>query len=401
MQTTNFKNVPFCWPQGFKSDGLHSGLKKAADQLDLGWLCSAVPAQAAGMYTTNRFCAAPTALTKKLVSTNHQLQAIVMNSVIANSCTGSKGEENVRYEQKLVAQKLGITPELIGVASTGLIGAQLPMEKISSGIAQLQLTTNLNVTKAILTTDTHSKKISLQFTIGQKLCTISGFAKGSGMIAPNMATMLGFITTDAAIAPQALQSLLSKLTDKTFNQITVDGDTSTNDMVLVLANGLAGNPTLTPNSPDWSTFEAALHQVLAFLAQQIAGDGEGATKLLEVNVAHAATEMEGQQTAKAIVGSNLVKAAFFGADPNWGRIISTLGMTHAQFDPQQIDLSFNNFQILTASQLQAFNSEKLISSLQQNKIKIDLDLHAGTATGQAWGCDLTYDYVKINATYSS
>lgn len=401
MQTTKIQEVPFCWPQGFKSDGIHTGLKKATDQLDLGWLYSAVPAQAAGMYTTNRFCAAPTAITKQLINKQQQLQAIIMNSAIANSCTGTTGEANVHQEQKLVAQKLKINSNLVGVASTGLIGAQLPMSKITAGINKLQLTTNTKVTQAILTTDTHAKKISLQFKLANQLCTISGFAKGSGMIAPNMATMLGFVTTDVAVAPNVLQQLLSKLTDKTFNQITVDGDTSTNDMVVVLANGQAGNSPLTEAAPDWSIFTAALHQVLAFLAQQIAGDGEGATKLLEVNVNHAATESEGQQVAKALVGSNLVKAAFFGADPNWGRIISTLGMTNAQFNPQQIDLAFNEFQILIASQPQEFERKAVIASLKQNKIKISLDLHAGNASGQAWGCDLTYDYVKINATYSS
>jgi glutamate N-acetyltransferase/amino-acid N-acetyltransferase len=399
--TKKIQKIKFSWPKGFKADGLHAGLKPDPQKLDFGWFFSSTPAQAAGMYTTNRFCAAPTAMTKQLVKQSHQLQAVVVNSAIANSCTGKQGAANVRHERRMIAEKLGIKPELVGVASTGLIGAQLPMDKITAGIKQLQKTTNLKVTEAIMTTDTHPKKISLQFRINEQLCTISGFAKGSGMIAPKMATMLGFVTTDTALAPNVLQPLLQELTDQTFNQITVDGDTSTNDMVLVLANGQAKNTPLKPTDPAWQLFKTALQQVLAFLAQQIAGDGEGATKLLEVNVHQAFNHIEAQQVAKAIVGSNLVKAAFFGADPNWGRIISTLGMTAAHFDPQNIDLAFNQFTILKNSQAVAFDLAAVKASLQQKKILIDLDLHAGKAHGQAWGCDLTYDYVKINAAYST
>ncbi|KRM88962.1 bifunctional glutamate N-acetyltransferase/amino-acid acetyltransferase ArgJ [Liquorilactobacillus vini] len=397
----NIQQIAFRWPIGFKADGIHIGLKPDPQKLDFGWFYSTNPAQAAGMYTTNRFCAAPTALTKQLVSHHHQLQAVVANSAIANSCTGKNGEANVLTERKLIAEKLAIKPDLVGVASTGLIGAQLPMGKISDGIRQLKTAANTKVTEAILTTDTHPKRISLQFKIGEQLCTLSGFAKGSGMIAPNMATMLGFVVTDVALAPNTLQPLLQELTGKTFNQITVDGDTSTNDMILVLANGQAQNLPLTVANPNWQIFKAALHQVLAYLAQQIAGDGEGATKMLEVNVNSATSTDEAQQVAKAIVGSNLVKAAFFGADPNWGRIISTLGMTSAKFDPKNIDLAFNHLLILKHSQPVAFDPKAVSRSLQQARIVIDLNLHAGSATGQAWGCDLTYDYVKINASYST
>ncbi|KRM92104.1 bifunctional ornithine acetyltransferase N-acetylglutamate synthase protein [Liquorilactobacillus cacaonum DSM 21116] len=399
ITTEDFNESTFAWPKGFYSDATHIGLKN--QKLDFGWIYSKVPAKTAGVYTTNKFCAAPTAKTKEIVSKNHELQAIIANSAIANSCTGLQGENDVLTEQALVAKRLDISPELVGVASTGLIGAFLPMDKIEKGISELTLATNTDITKAILTTDTKAKIISVDFDIQGIPCKISGFAKGSGMIHPKMATMLAFVTTDIAIADNTLQPLLSELTDITFNQITVDGDTSTNDMVLTLANGLAGNAPIKENSPDYQLFKAALHFVLQKLAQKIAADGEGATKLVESNVLNAQSSSDAQKIAKAIVGSNLVKAAIFGADPNWGRIISTIGATSADFNPKTIDIKINEFPVVQQSLAVDFDEAQISNSLKKDIITLTVNLNDGDFAGQAWGCDLTYDYVKINATYSS
>ncbi|KRL00884.1 bifunctional glutamate N-acetyltransferase/amino-acid acetyltransferase ArgJ [Liquorilactobacillus capillatus] len=397
--TIKYHEINFTWPKGFYSDGLNAGMRHKRP--DLGWLYSEVPAAAAGVYTTNKVCAAPTTLTKKLITTNQELQALIMNSVFANSCTGSQGMKDALLEQELVAQKLQIKPSLVGVASTGLIGSFLPMDKITAGIAQLKETTSDAVTQAVMTTDTHAKKISVAFKLAGKTCTMTGFAKGSGMIHPNMATMLAFITTDAAIDLTILQKLTSELTDKTFNQITVDGDTSTNDMVVVLANGLAQNKQLTTAGTDLAVFKATLHHVLAFLAQKIAADGEGATKLVEVNVNGATSLPDGQKVAKAIVGSNLVKAALFGNDPNWGRIMSTIGTVDAVFDPQNITIKLNDILVVDHSLAVAFDEKQASTTMAASKVVITVDLHSGSAQGQAWGCDLTYNYVKINASYRS
>lgn len=387
----------FKWPQGFASDGVHAGLRK--ERKDMGWLYSQVPAQAAGCYTTNQFQAAPTALTKKTINIKHELQAMVMNSANANSCTGEQGEKDAATMQAVAAEKLGIAPELVGVASTGLIGANLPMDIVKAGIAKMELTQNTAVTEAILTTDLHPKTITVTCEVGGKTVTISGFCKGSGMIHPKMATMLGFVTSDAKIAGTQLQALLSEEVDSTFNQITVDGDTSTNDMVVVLANGLAENPDLTPDQADYSTFATALHQVLAFLAQAIAADGEGATKLVEANVRGAANGADGQKVAKAIVGSNLLKAAIFGEDANWGRVMSAIGQTDAKVDIHHVSVWLNGLALVENSRSAAFDEAEMKKAMQAKKIVLDVDLNSGDATGQAWGCDLTYKYVQINASY--
>ena len=260
------EEIDFKWPNGFFADGIHAGLRKK--RLDMGWVVSEVPAQSAGVYTTNQFQAAPTKLTKETINKKHELQAIIMNSAVANSCTGIEGTENAHEEQALVASKLGIDKDLVGVASTGVIGVQLPMDKIKQGLAELQKTKNFKVTEAVLTTDTHSKTISVSFEVFGKTCTISGFCKGSGMIKPNMATMLGFVVTDTKVAGQKLQETLVELTNETFNQITVDGDTSTNDMVVVMANGQAmqDEPELSEGS-EYEIFKAALKHVLVFLAK--------------------------------------------------------------------------------------------------------------------------------------
>lgn len=394
--------IEFTWPKGFYSDGLHSGLRKK--RLDLGWLFSEVPASAAGVYTTNKFCAAPTALTKKTIALKQQLQGIVVNSAIANSCTGAQGQQDALTEQLLMAKKLEVKPELIGVASTGVIGETLPMEKIMNGINKLQKTQNAKITEAVLTTDTHPKTISIQFEQAGKICTMSGFCKGSGMIHPKMATMLGFVVTDAKVSGSMLQEMLSNEVETTFNQITVDGDTSTNDMVVTLANGQALEqqiPELIKDTEDYQVFKEVYHQVLSQLAQEIARDGEGATKLVEANVLGAKTKVDAQQVAKAIVGSSLVKTAVFGGDANWGRIIAAIGITAADINVDTVDIYFDDIPVVTQSLGTAFSEEKVAEALSKDKVTITVDLHNGDKKGQAWGCDLTYKYVQINASYRS
>ncbi|MQS52822.1 bifunctional glutamate N-acetyltransferase/amino-acid acetyltransferase ArgJ [Companilactobacillus mishanensis] len=391
--------IPFAWPKGYSSDGVHAGLRE--DRNDMGWIFSEVPAQAAGTYTTNQFQAAPTKLTKNTINQDHKLQAVIMNSANANSCTGKQGDEDALTSQKLVADKLNINANLVGVASTGIIGEMLPMDIIKKGISELKLTDNKEVTTAILTTDKHAKTISVQLDIDGTPVTISGFCKGSGMIHPKMATMLGFVVTDAKVQDGLLQEMLSKEVDTTFNQITVDGDTSTNDMVVTMANGLANNAEITKSSSDYSNFVEAFHAVLAELAKDIASDGEGATKLVEVNVKNAANHDDAQKVSKAIVGSNLVKSAIFGEDPNWGRIVAAIGQTDAKVDIDHTSIWLNKLPLVENSHGAGFDEAEMKKALSSNKITILVDLNSGSSEGQAWGCDLTYNYVRINASYSS
>jgi len=399
---TIYQVIPFTWPKGYKSDGVHAGLRKNPDKKDMGWIYSEVPAQAAGTYTTNQFQAAPTKLTKQTINLNHELQAVVMNTANANSVTGQQGMLDALKMQNLVADKLNLEANLVGVASTGVIGEPLPMDIIAKGIAQLQLLDNAYVTEAVLTTDKHTKTISTQVEISGQTVTISGFCKGSGMIHPKMATMLGFVVTDAKIADGELQEMLSQEVDSTFNQITVDGDTSTNDMVVTMANGLADNEPITNDgSEDYQKFISAYNAVLSELAQDIAADGEGSTKLVEVNVENAATHNDAQKVAKAIVGSNLVKSAIFGEDANWGRIIAAIGQTNAQVDIDHTSVWLNDLPLVDDSHSAGFNEVEMKQALENKKITILVDLNSGNAQGQAWGCDLTYNYVRINATYRS
>ncbi|ATO47369.1 hypothetical protein C5L30_000437 [Companilactobacillus farciminis] len=401
-ETKTYQEVPFTWPKGYKADGVHVGLRKNPNKKDMGWLYSEVPAQAAGTYTTNQFQAAPTKLTKQTINQDHLLQGMVMNTAVANSVTGEQGMIDAKKMQKLAADKMGIDANLVGVASTGVIGENLPMDLIQKGVSQLELLDNDLVTEAILTTDTHPKTISTQIEIDGKTVTISGFCKGSGMIHPKMATMLGFVVTDAKIADGQLQPMLSQQVDKTFNQITVDGDTSTNDMVVTLANGMADNTSISIDDGDnFEKFTDAYNAVLTKLAQDIAEDGEGSTKLVEVNVENAATHADAQKVAKAIVGSNLVKAAIFGEDANWGRIIAAIGQTDAVVDIDHTSVWLNDLPLVDNSHSADFDETVMKEALTDKKITVLVDLNSGTATGQAWGCDLTYNYVRINATYRS
>lgn len=385
-------------PKGFHAAGLHSGLKKT--KKDLGMIYSDVPAAAAAVYTTNQVKAAPIFVTKEAM-VDATIQVVVVNSAYANACTGKIGAENALAMQALAAEQLAVPKETVAVASTGVIGKQLPMEIIEKGIKQIDLPTAnpYDFHEAILTTDTSTKEIVVSAKINGQTVTMAGVAKGSGMIHPNMATMLAFITTDAQISPELLQGILADKTETTFNQITVDGDTSTNDMVLVLANGLAENPVIEIDTPAYETFVEMFQLVSEALAKLIAKDGEGATKLIEVEVVGASNPSDARLAAKKVVGSSLVKTAMFGEDPNWGRIICAVGYAGSQTDPEKIDMWIGQQQLLKHSQPQEFDEAEMKQTLEKEKILITVDLNIGEAKGKAWGCDLTYKYVEVNALY--
>ena len=385
-------------PLGFSADGLHAGFKKK--KLDFGWIVSEVPASVAGVYTTNKVIAAPLLVTKASIQKSQKLQAIVVNSGVANSCTGQQGLDAAYEMQRLTAQKLKIESDLVGLASTGVIGEQLPMDALKNGLSQILLSGKAeDFAEAILTTDTCTKTCVVTEEFGTDLVTMAGVAKGSGMIHPNMATMLAFITCDANISSSTLQAALSQHVETTFNQITVDGDTSTNDMVLVMANGCRQNEEILPDTEEFEKFSKMLHYLMADLAKKIAKDGEGATKLIEVNVRHAKDEQSGRMIAKSVVGSSLVKTAIFGQDPNWGRILAAIGYAGADVSVDDIDIWIEGIPVMQASSPVAFDPEETSDAMAGELLTLTIDLHDGDAEAQAWGCDLSYDYVKINALY--
>ena len=385
-------------PLGFSADGLHAGFKKK--KLDFGWIVSEVPASVAGVYTTNKVIAAPLLVTKASIQKSQKLQAIVVNSGVANSCTGQQGLDAAYEMQRLTAQKLKIEPDLVGLASTGVIGEQLPMDALKNGLSQILVSGKAeDFAEAILTTDTCTKTCVVTEEFGTDLVTMAGVAKGSGMIHPNMATMLAFITCDANISSATLQAALSQHVETTFNQITVDGDTSTNDMVLVMANGCRQNEEILPDTEEFEKFSKMLRYLMADLAKKIAKDGEGATKLIEVNVRHAKDEQSGRMIAKSVVGSSLVKTAIFGQDPNWGRILAAIGYARADISVDNIDIWIAGIPVMQASTPVAFNPEETSDAMAGELLILTIDLHDGDAEAQAWGCDLSYDYVKINALY--
>ena len=385
-------------PLGFSADGLHAGFKKK--KLDFGWIVSEVPASVAGVYTTNKVIAAPLLVTKASIQKSQKLQAIVVNSGVANSCTGQQGLDAAYDMQRLTAQKLKIEPDLVGLASTGVIGEQLPMDALKNGLSQILVSGKAeDFAEAILTTDTCTKTCVVTEEFGSDLVTMAGVAKGSGMIHPNMATMLAFITCDANISSATLQKALSQHVESTFNQITVDGDTSTNDMVLVMANGCRQNEEILPDTEEFEKFSKMLRYLMADLAKKIAKDGEGATKLIEVNVRHAKDEQSGRMIAKSVVGSSLVKTAIFGQDPNWGRILAAIGYAGADVSVDNIDIWIAGIPVMRASTPVTFNPEETSDAMAGELLILTIDLHDGDAEAQAWGCDLSYDYVKINALY--
>ncbi|MER1999653.1 MAG: bifunctional glutamate N-acetyltransferase/amino-acid acetyltransferase ArgJ [Lysinibacillus sp.] len=401
MKKLSGKNV--VTPQGFKAAGIHSGIKHK--KKDLAILVSDVPASVAGVFTTNVVQAAPLKVTKEVVYNTGKMQAMIVNSGNANACTGKQGVADAYEMQALAAEKLGIDPNLVGVASTGVIGEIMNLEPVRKGVQLLNpqddLESSIDFAQAILTTDTIMKNSVYATKVDGKEVIVAGTAKGSGMIEPNMATMLGFITTDAKIESDVLQQALKDITDLTFNAITVDGDTSTNDSVIVMANGLAGNETLTPEHPEWDNFFAALQLVSQDLAKAIARDGEGATKLIEVEVDGAASDEEARKVAKSVVGSSLVKSAVFGCDANWGRIIAAVGYSGQTVDPDKITIQIGGATMVRNGEPVQFSEEDLIEILKQHEVKICVSLGVGSGHGYAWGCDLTYDYVQINASYRS
>ena len=401
MKKLSSKNIVS--PKGFTAAGVHCGIKHK--KKDLAILVSDVPASVAGVFTTNAVQAAPLKVTKEVVYGTKKMQAMIVNSGNANACTGKQGIADAYEMQRLAAQKLGIAENLVGVASTGVIGEIMKMEPIKKGMEMLlpdsKLENGIDFSQAILTTDTVMKNTTYATIIDGKEVIVSGTAKGSGMIEPNMATMLGFITTDANIESDELQKALSNVTDCTFNSITVDGDTSTNDTVVVMANGLAGNEPLSPAHPDWENFYTALRLVSEDLAKSIARDGEGATKLIEVEVDGAISDEEARNLAKTVVGSPLVKTAVFGCDANWGRIIAAVGYSGAVVDPDKITIKIGGATMVENGEPIKFSEEVLIEILKQHEVKIYVSLEVGEGHGFAWGCDLTYDYVQINASYRS
>ncbi|CAG7656130.1 bifunctional glutamate N-acetyltransferase/amino-acid acetyltransferase ArgJ [Paenibacillus allorhizosphaerae] len=389
-------------PNGFRAGGLHCGLKKT-QRHDLGVIVCEVPAQAAGVYTLNQFQAAPLKVTQESIAAGGKLQVMLVNSGNANACTGKQGEDDARAMRSAAAKAFGVTDHLVGVTSTGVIGELLPMPKVLSGIEKLPAETRADggddFCQAILTTDLVKKEICVRLTVGGRTVHIAGAAKGSGMIHPNMATMLGFMTTDANIDSAMLQKLLNEVTDSTFNMITVDGDTSTNDMVVVMASGLSGNDSLTPEHPDWAAFAAAFTHVGEYLAKAIARDGEGATKLIEVTVAGAASRDAARAIAKTVIGSSLVKSACFGADANWGRIIAAVGRAGQPVNTETVDIRLGDISVLEQSRPVKFDEDRAAEYLKGELVQIHVDLNMGDAIATGWGCDLTYDYVRINAAY--
>lgn len=390
-------------PKGFEVAGLHSGVKRQRN--DLGAIYSERLAHAAAVYTLNQIQAAPIKVTKESIQVEDKIQAVIVNSGNANACTGKKGEQDAYTMQEMTAEVFGVKEHHVAVASTGIIGLDMPMDNITTHINQL--TTGASADHAaqfgesILTTDTFSKSACYEVEIDGKTITMGAAAKGSGMIEPNMGTMLAFVTTDAAIEGPVLQTALKEVVDETFNCITVDGDTSTNDMVLVLANEAAGNDLLTPAHEDWEVFISLLRATCEDIAKQIAQDGEGATKLIEVTVNGAPSNEDARKVAKSIVGSSLVKTAVFGTDANWGRIIAAIGYSGVEINPETIDTAIGPIELLKNSQPTHFSEEEATSYLEEDTIYIDIHLHVGEGTGKAWGCDLTYDYVRINASYRS
>jgi glutamate N-acetyltransferase/amino-acid N-acetyltransferase len=390
-------------PKGFSAGGLHCGLKKSGRH-DLGAILCEVPAVAAAVYTTNLIQAAPLKVTRESLQ-DGRLQAVVVNSGNANACTGKQGEEDAYTMRAEVARHLGVAEQDVAVASTGVIGELLKMDRVTEGIAGLpdrlsgEASGAEDFSQAILTTDLVKKEACVSVVVNGKDVTIAGAAKGSGMIHPNMATMLAFMTTDAAIEAGALQQLLRQATDVTFNMITVDGDTSTNDMLIAMASGLAGNEALHPAHPDWEAFAAGFTYICQVLAQAIARDGEGATKLVEVQVNGAVSDASARAIAKTVIGSSLVKSAVFGADANWGRVIAAVGRAGEPVNPETVDIQIGHISVLEGSRPVAFDEEEALQYLKGDTVRIAVDLHQGEGRATAWGCDLTYDYVRINAAY--
>ena len=396
--------------KGFEAASTAAGIKYK-DRTDMALIYSQVPCEAAGTFTTNVVKAAPVKWDRQVVDSGKKAQAVIVNSGIANACTGAEGFGYCKDTAEAAAKYLSIDAEGVLIGSTGVIGKQMPIDRLTAGIEVLagkkndSIENGTEAAKAIMTTDTHEKELAVTIQVGGKTVTIGGMAKGSGMIHPNMCTMLAFVTTDAVITKEALQKALSEDVVDTYNMISVDGDTSTNDTALVLANGMAENPVIEYGTEDYQTFKAALHEINEYLAKQIAGDGEGATALFEVKVKGAESVEAAKVLAKSIACSNLTKTAIAGHDANWGRIVCAMGYSGAQFDPEKVDLFFESkagkIQIAEDGVALDFSEEKATEILSQPEVTAIADVKMGDAEATAWGCDLTHGYIEINADYRS
>ena len=394
-----------CAPRGFTAAGVWCGIRANATKKDLAMIVSAVPANAAAVYTSNLVKGAPLTVTKAHLA-DGRAQAVICNSGNANTCNAD-GIEVAEAMAEMTGKALGIPANDVIVASTGVIGQPLPVERVAAGLPELvenlAVSGEADAAQAILTTDTVAKEIAVEFTLGGKTCRLGGIAKGSGMIHPNLATMLVFLTTDAAISPQMLQKALSEDVKNTFNMVSVDGDTSTNDMVSILANGLAGHAEITAEGEDFAVFMQALNTVTVGLCRMIAGDGEGATKLLSCIVTGAKEEATAKTVAKSVICSSLTKAAMFGADANWGRVLCAIGYSGAGVDVHKVDVAFRSakgvVEVCRMGAGVAFSEEIAKEILLEPEIDILVELNDGDCGATAWGCDLTYEYVKINGDY--
>lgn len=404
------KNLTICSPIGFKASGIHCGLKKNLLKKDLALIYSDVVASSCGVYTKNKVKGAPLIVTKHHLN-NKKSQAIIINSGNANTCNGANGLSNAKKMTQLCAKELNIKNDNVLVASTGVIGVPLNIDAIKDGIPKLvnNLSSNFeeakNAALAIMTTDTTEKQAGIIIEIENKKITIAAMAKGSGMIHPNMATMLSFITTDISISPSLLKEALKESVNLSYNRISVDGDSSTNDMVLIMANGLANNKTITEKDDNYNLFLKALTALNIYVSKKIAKDGEGATKLIECTVKNTNSIEDAEILSKSVISSSLVKAAMFGSDANWGRILCALGYSNIDFDPEKVDISFSstagNIIVCKDGSPVSFDESKAKEILFQNEIKILIDIKQGNSEATCWGCDLTYDYVKINGDYRS
>ncbi len=396
-----------CAPQGFKAGGVHAGIRKNKERLDMALIYSEVLANTASVYTTNLVKGAPIVVTKEH-SKNGKAQAIVCNSGNANTCT-TNGVEIATKTCGFVGEELEISSDDVLIASTGIIGLDLDIEPFQTGVPKVVSALSSEgghmAAEAILTTDTTTKELAVEFEIGGTLCKIGGIAKGSGMIHPDMATMLCFITTDCAISSKMLQKALSNDVQSTFNMMSVDGDTSTNDMISILANGLAGNNEIVEDGAEFEVFMKALNSITMFLCKAVAGDGEGATKVIECAVTNGPTEEIAKQVAKSVICSSLVKTAIFGSDANWGRILCAIGYSKAEVDVTKIKVGFSSkagaLTVCENGMGIVFSEEVAKEVLSEKEIEILIDLNDGDGCALAWGCDLTYDYVKINGDYRS
>lgn len=399
-----------CSAKGFSAASCEANIKYK-DRTDMAMIFSKEPCVSAGTFTTNVVKAACVKWDQKIVSSDKPVHAVVVNSGIANACTGQEGWDACEATAKGVEKVLGVSSDSVAVASTGVIGMQLPVEKLVAGVekmSQILCETNeagTDASKAIMTTDTVNKEVAVTIEIGGKTVTLGGMAKGSGMIHPNMCTMLAFLTTDVNIDKALLQEVVSDVVNDTFNMITVDGDTSTNDTFLVLANGLAGNEKIVEKNEDYSNFKAALYFCAEKLAKNMAADGEGATKLFEAKVVNAKTKEEAKILSRAIVGSNLSKAAIYGCDANFGRFLCAMGYSGAQFDQDNVEMFFvgesGSVEVFKYGAPVEFDEEKATQIMSEKTVTVLVDMHEGDKEATAWGCDLTYDYVKINADYRS